>query len=66
MQIILNGTAVEIPDKLSAGGLVEHLELNGKRLAMEINRKIVPRSQYEQTIIQNDDNVEIVQAIGGG
>jgi sulfur carrier protein len=66
MQIILNGSATKIPDKLSAAGLVEHLELGDKRLAIEINREIVPRSQYEHTALHPNDNVEIVHAIGGG
>ncbi len=66
MQIILNGTAIDIPDKLSAAGLVEHLELGGKRLAMEINQEIIPRSQYAQTTLQPNDKIEVVHAIGGG
>lgn len=66
MQIILNGTATEIADNISAAGLIEHLELTGKRLAMEVNREIVPRSQYQQTTLQANDKVEIVHAIGGG
>ena len=66
MQIILNGSATEIPDKLSAAGLVEYLELGEKRLAMEINQEIVPRSQYAQTALQSNDKIEVVHAIGGG
>lgn len=66
MQIILNGTATEIPEQLSAAGLVEHLDLGEKRLAMEINREIVPRSQYAQTTLQANDEIEVVHAIGGG
>ena len=66
MQIILNGSVTEIPNKLSAAGLIEHLELGDKRLAMEINREIIPRSQYEHTALQPHDNVEIVHAIGDG
>jgi sulfur carrier protein len=48
MQIIVNGTPAEIPDDLSMAGLIEHLELVGKRLAVEVNAELVPRSRFEQ------------------
>ena len=66
MQITLNGEPREIPDALTAAGLVELLELGGKRLAMEVNEEIVPRSTFEQRVLAEGDKVEIVHAIGGG
>ncbi|MDH5183827.1 MAG: sulfur carrier protein ThiS [Gammaproteobacteria bacterium] len=66
MQISLNGTAKEIPDGSTAQQLVDSLELAGKRLAMEINREIVPRSSFYTHVLQAGDQVEIVHAIGGG
>jgi thiamine biosynthesis protein ThiS len=66
MDIILNGTAREIPDQTSAADLLDSLGLAGKRLALEVNREIVPRSRFEQHLIRPGDRVEIVQAIGGG
>ena len=66
MKIILNGSSREVPDNLSASELILSLGLANKRLALEINREIVPRSTFESHIIHPDDKVEIVHAIGGG
>jgi sulfur carrier protein len=40
--------------------------MTGKRIAMERNETIVPRSQYEQTQFQENDRIEIIHAVGGG
>jgi sulfur carrier protein len=66
MNITLNGNAHEYPDKLSASELLRSLGLSDKRLALEINREIVPRSTFDTCIINPGDQVEIVHAIGGG
>ncbi len=47
-------------------GLIEHLQLAGRRVAVELNFEIVPRSMYEATLLKEGDAVEIVHAIGGG
>jgi sulfur carrier protein len=66
MNIILNGSSRELPDNLSASELLLDLGLADKRLALEINQVIVPRSTFDSHIIQPGDRVEIVHAIGGG
>jgi thiamine biosynthesis protein ThiS len=66
MHIILNGSDREIPENLSAGALLQDLGLTGKRLALEINQEIVPRSSLDTRMLRAGDRVEIVQAIGGG
>jgi sulfur carrier protein len=66
MNIILNGTAREYPDKLSANELLRSLGLADKRLALEINEEIVSRSTFDSHVINPGDRVEIVHAIGGG
>ncbi len=66
MQITVNGKPTDVPDAATAADLVEQLGLGGKRIAMEVNRDIVPRSQYPQHRLQPGDHVEIVHAIGGG
>jgi len=50
----------------TVAGLVQHLELVGKRLAIELNGEIVPRSQFEATQLTDGDRLEIVGAVGGG
>jgi thiamine biosynthesis protein ThiS len=66
MEITLNGTSRTIAEQTSASDLIQSLGLANKRLALEINREIVPRSTYARHIIRPGDTVEIVQAIGGG
>ena len=66
MNIILNGEQREIPDASTAAGLVELLELAERRIAMEVNLEIVPRSDYANYMLQEGDRVEVVHAIGGG
>jgi sulfur carrier protein len=66
MNIILNGTAREYPDKLSANELLRSLGLADKRLALEINEEIVSHSTFDSHVINPGDRVEIVHAIGGG
>ena len=66
MKIQLNGESQDIPDHSTAQNLVDLLELGGKRLAMELNREIIPRSTYPETLLHEGDQIEIVHAIGGG
>lgn len=66
MNIIVNGTNTEVDNDLTAAQLVRHLDLIGKRLAMEVNLEIVPRSEYESFKFKPEDCIEVVQAIGGG
>lgn len=66
MEITLNGETRQIPDDTTAAQLVKLLELTGKRMAMEVNQEIVPRSTYDQHVLCNGDKIEIVGAIGGG
>jgi len=66
MQITVNGAPRELPEGSSAAVLIESMGLAGKRYAMEINREILPRSEHAVHRLQPGDQVEIVQAIGGG
>lgn len=66
MNIVLNGESHEIPEACTAAALVEQLQLGGKRIAMEVNLEIVPRSEYASYPLNAGDRVEIVHAIGGG
>lgn len=66
MQIILNGDPRELNDKSSLLQLVDSLQLTGKRLAIEVNHEIIPKSEHAQYTLKAGDQVEIVHAIGGG
>ena len=66
IQITVNGEPRSVAPGLTAAQLIDLLELGGRRLAMEINREILPRSQYAGHRLNDGDRIEIVQAIGGG
>jgi len=66
MQIYLNGEQRQIPDNTNMTALIELLELSDKRIAVEVNEELVPRSTYSDYSLKSQDNVEIVHAIGGG
>ena len=66
MQISVNGENREVAEGFSAAQLVEALGLGDRRVAMEVNLDIVPRSLYTQHTFKEGDKVEVVHAIGGG
>ena len=66
MRIQLNGEPFELPDGHSVANLLERLDLTGKRVAVELNQDIVPRSQHAATALSEGDQVVVVHAIGGG
>ena len=66
MEIIVNGQAQKVPKGYTAEQLVNSLELAGKRIAMEVNEEIVPKSRYSHYAFTSGDRVEVVHAVGGG
>lgn len=64
--IVLNGENKQIEDNTSITGLLNNLDLGEKRLAVELNQEIIPRSDFASYTLNDQDKVEIVQAIGGG
>jgi sulfur carrier protein len=66
MNIILNGSPATIQEQITLAELTHDLNLPGKRYAVEINEQLIPRSRHDEHRLKEGDNVEIVQAIGGG
>ncbi len=66
MEIVLNGQAKKLAGPLSVAALVAELGFTGKRIAVERNGEIVPKSTYAQVMIAAADRLEIVVAVGGG
>lgn len=64
--ITVNGEPRRFEHPISCAELLAHLELAGKRVALERNGEIVPRSQFEQHALADGDRIEIVVAVGGG
>ena len=67
MFLMINGEDYDdLPDGLTVAGLVAHLGLPIKKLAVELNRAVVSKSAYETTSLKDRDQLEIIHFIGGG
>ena len=66
IQVIVNGAAHRLEHALDLAALLARLELQGKRIAVERNGEIVPKSALGSTVVADGDRLEIVVAVGGG
>ena len=66
IQIIVNGAARELEAPLDLQSLLRKLSMEGKKVAVERNGEIVPRSAHGATVVADGDRLEIVVAVGGG
>jgi sulfur carrier protein len=66
MDIQLNGQPLALPDRSTVATLLHLQGLAERRVAIEVNGEIIPRGQHAQHMLQADDRVEIVHALGGG
>ena len=66
MQIILNGTEKSFQDQISIATLIKELGLDERKIAVERNREIVPRTAFNSVSLCEGDKIEIVHFIGGG
>lgn len=66
MELTINGETRVFPGPLSAAALVEVLGYTGKRVALERNGEIVPRSRHAEVMLGDGDSIELVVAVGGG
>ena len=66
IQVIVNGSPHRLEQPLDVAALIQRLALSGKRIAVERNGEIVPRSAHGSTLVSDGDRLEIVVAVGGG
>lgn len=67
MFLVINGEDYhDLPDSLTVAGLIAHLKLPEKKIAIERNREIVPKSTFSQAALSDGDKLEIIHFIGGG
>ncbi len=66
MNILLNGEPKRLDAAVTIAGLLREMGLTERRVAVEVNREIVPRSRHGEYQLQDQDRVEVVNAIGGG
>ena len=66
IEVIVNGAAQRFETPLDVGALLHKLSMAGKKVAVEKNGEIVPRSAHAHTLLADGDQLEIVVAVGGG
>jgi len=66
MTVVLNGEQREVREGMTIADLVAELGLGTRRIAVEVNRTIVPRDEYARCRLQAGDHIEIVHFVGGG
>jgi thiamine biosynthesis protein ThiS len=66
MKVFVNGDEKDFSSPVSLAGLIEELDLPAARIAIELNREVVRRSDWGSTMLTDDDRIEIVHFVGGG
>lgn len=66
MNIRLNGDHYPLDEGATVAALIDALALKGRRIAVEVNEEVIPRSRHAAHRLREGDRVEVVQAIGGG
>ena len=66
MKLRVNGEIIETRDAITLNQLLENYGLQPETIAVEINFEIIPRFNYADTILKEEDNIEIVHFVGGG
>lgn len=66
LQLTINGQPRQFETPINVTQLIDHLALHGKRIAIECNGEIIPRSQFSQQMLAHGDHLEVVVAVGGG
>jgi len=66
LELIINGEKRKIKKSQNLADLVKELDIQAPNFAMALNQQVIPRSKYDSTVIKENDQVEIVHAVGGG
>ncbi len=66
MKILLNGQEKSFSTPVTISALLQEMGFSERRVAVEVNREIVPRSRHGEVELKDNDRVEVVFAIGGG
>jgi thiamine biosynthesis protein ThiS len=66
VELTINGDKRETKESQNLADLVKELDIQAPNFAIALNQQVVPRSKYDSTAIKDNDQVEIVHAVGGG
>jgi thiamine biosynthesis protein ThiS len=66
MQVVVNGTRQEVPPNMNLSQLLDQLQIQPERVAVEVNLKVIRRQEYSQLPLKEGDQIEIIGFVGGG
>jgi len=66
IQVIVNGAQHRFETPLDVGTMLQKLQMAGKKIAVERNGEIIPKSLHQKTLLADGDQLEVVVAVGGG
>lgn len=66
VSVLVNGEPRSVPAGVTIGALLALLGMGGRRLAVAVNRSVVPRSGFDRVALAAGDRIEILEAVGGG
>ncbi len=66
LAILVNGEPLSVPEGCTVDRLLDLLDLGRRRLAVAVNRDVVPRSHFGRHELSAEDRIEILEAVGGG
>ena len=66
MTITLNGDAHELPGPVTLAALLRTLDIDARRVAVEVNLSVIKKAAYETLLVGDGDEVEVVNFVGGG
>ena len=66
MDILLNQKIFSVMYNISITNLLKEVDVDSKYIAIEVNGEIIPKSEYDDYLLKNNDRVEIITAVGGG
>lgn len=66
MKVIINGEIKEVAGNLNLTGLLEHLSMPDERIAIELNKEVIRKKDWETIEINDADKIEIIHFVGGG
>ena len=66
MTIFINGEARQLDDGLTVAAMLDTLELPKQRVAIELNRQVIRKQEWDSTPVSDNDRIEVVHFVGGG
>jgi thiamine biosynthesis protein ThiS len=66
LKLRINGDELDVVDNLSVTELVKHLKLTPERIAIELNQRVIRRTDWHSIVLKDEDRLEIVHFVGGG